>query len=423
MEVENSMDIPPIDRSSYSSSKGFITESKGEKRAGDIIVLSRVSAAVSSRMDLDAILKIGLDSVLDIMDGAAGGIMLLDEQTKTLSYRVYSNLSNTYAEEMRLKPGEGIAGKVLQSGRPILLEDASLEPDAARRDLIQMEGLKAVLSVPIRSKNNILGVMNIASYAPRHFTERDRHLLYSIGDLLGVAIEQAELYEQLSMSRRRYRQLAQQTIIAQEEEQKRLARELHDETSQSLSGLAMQLQALIDTAKMSGSYNIDFIARLEKVHSMTVQVHTEVSRLIANLHPPLLETLGLFPAIRQHAESTLRQVGINVSVEAKGKIRPLPPEAELELFRFAQGAIANIAQHSKAKNTTITLDYQDNELLLLINDDGEGFDISEIKHIEESGRGRGVFSMRERIKILGGTLLGQSQPGQGTTIWVQVPIK
>jgi signal transduction histidine kinase len=226
----------------------------------------------------------------------------------------------------------------------------------------------------------------------------------------------------LSMSRERYRQLAQQTIIAQEEERKRLARELHDETSQSLSGLALQLQALIEISKMSGSHDTGFIARLEKVHSMTVQVHTEVSRLIANLHPPLLDTLGLFPAIRQHAESRLRQVDINVSVEARGKIRPLPPEKELELFRFSQGAIANIAQHSKAKNANIVLEYQDDKLLLQISDDGQGFDISKIKHIEESGRGRGVFSMRERIKILGGTLSGQSQPGQGTMILVQVPI-
>lgn len=422
MEVENGRAIPPVD-SANSSSKMPVLESKFEKSAGDLIALSRVSAAVSSRMDLETILQICLDNVLHIMDGAAGGIMLLDEQTKTLSYRVYHNLSVTYAEEMRLKLGEGIAGRVAQSGKPILIEDVSLDPDAARPDLIKMEGLRAVVSVPLRAKNNVLGVMNITSYMPRKFTERDRHLLYSIGDLIGIAIEQAKLYEQLSISRERYRQLAQQTIIAQEEEQKRLARELHDETSQSLSGLALQLQASIDMAKKSGNQDIEFISKLEKIHSMTVQVHTEVSRLIANLHPPLLDTLGLFPAIRQHAESSLRHVNINVSVETKGKVRPLPPENELELFRFAQGAIANIAQHSKAKNATIILEYQDDKLLLQISDDGQGFDISEINHIEESGRGRGIFSMRERIKILGGILSGQSQPGQGTTIWVQIPIK
>jgi signal transduction histidine kinase len=348
--------------------------------------------------------------------------MVLDEQTKTLSYSVYQNLSARYAEEMRLNIGEGIAGRVAQSGKAVLLEDISAEPEAARRDLISIEGLKAFVSIPLQSKGKILGVMNVTSHVPRHFTKTDKHFLHAIGDLLGVGIETAKLYEQLSMSRESYRQLARQTLVAQEEGRKWLARELHDGTSQSLSGMALQLQALIDTAKKSESHDTEFITRLKKVHDLTVQVHTEISRLIANLHPPLLDTLGLVPAIRQHAESSLRHLGINVSVEARGRIRPLLPEAEIELFRFAQGAIANIAQHSKAKNATIYIEYKDNELLLKISDDGQGFDISQIMHIEENGRGRGIFSMRERIKILNGTMIAESQPGQGTTIQARVPI-
>lgn len=421
MEEENDGNRLPGDLSDVSSILPP-PEDQSEKKTGAIKALSRVSAAVSSRLDLDSTLKICLDNVLDIMDGAGGGIMLLDEKTQTLSYRVYHNLSPTFAEEINLKIGEGIAGKVAQSGRPVLIEDASLETEAARPDLVSMEGIRALLSIPLRARDNVLGVMNVTTNLPRRFTERDKHFLYAIGDLIGTGIETIRLYEQLSWSRERYRQLAQQTIIAQEDARKRLARELHDETSQSLSGLALQLQALIDQTKRSGNYDIAFMTRLEKVHSMTIQIHTEVSRLIANLHPPLLDTLGLFPAIKQHAESYLRQIDIKVSVTAKGKIRSLPPEKELELFRFAQGAVANIAQHSQAKNANIVLEYQDDKLLLEISDDGQGFDMSEIKHIEESGRGRGIFSMRERIKILGGKLSGQSQPGQGTTIWVQIPI-
>lgn len=262
--------------------------------------------------------------------------------------------------------------------------------------------------------------MNVASYVPGHFTERDRHLLYSMGDLIGIAVEQSRLSEQVRTSRERYRDLAQQMLKTQEKARKWVARELHDETSQSLSGLSMQLQALIEMSRKSGQ-DTEFIGRLEKVHDATVQIHTEISRLIANLHPPLLDTLGLVPAVRQHAESSLRHLDINVAVEARGRIRPLPPETEIELFRFAQGAIANIAQHSRAKNATIFFEYLDDELLLEISDDGQGFDITGIKHIEEDGRGRGVFSMRERINILGGTMYGKSQPGQGTTVSARVP--
>jgi len=397
-------------------------DSETERRYHELLALSRVSAALSGLWDLDAILRVALDNVLNIMNGTIGGILLVDEQTQTLSYRVHQGLSTTYVEEMRLGLGEGIAGRVAQSGKAVLLEDISADPRVAYPDLVSTEGLKAFISVPLRAKDKVLGVINIASRTPRRFTRNDVHLLHSIGDQLGVAIEEARLYERLRKARERYRQLARQTLVAQEGERKRIARELHDETSQALSGLALQLQALMEMAEMSGSQDTEFIAGLKKVQSLAVQVHSEISRLIADLRPALLDTLGLVPAIRQHAEASLRPLGINVSVETKGMDRRLSLEVEAELFRFTQGATGNIAQHSRAKNATIVLEYQDDELFLRISDDGQGFDVSEVTDIEESGRGRGVFSMKERVGLLGGTCLIESQPGQGTTVRARVPI-
>jgi signal transduction histidine kinase len=285
-----------------------------------------------------------------------------------------------------------------------------------------MEGLKAFLSVPLRAKDKVLGVMNVASRTPRHFTERDMHLLHSIGDLLGVAIEQANLYEQLRQGRERYRQLARQVILAQEEERRRIARELHDETSQVLSGLALNLQALIEMAKIVGIQDREFIARLEKTHSLAIQIGNEVSRLIADLRPTLLDTLGLIPAIRQHAESNLTSLGINVSFESEGISSPLPSELEVGLFRWAQGAIGNIMQHSQARNATISFKRKGDELVLCIKDDGQGFDVSQLTGIDESGRGAGLFSMKERVRLLGGSCSVQSQPGQGTIVTARVPL-
>lgn len=137
--------------------------------------------------------------------------------------------------------------------------------------------------------------------------------------------------------------------MAQEEERKRLARELHDETSQALSGLTLQLQALVDMTQMSGRQDAELIERLKKVQSMAVQVHNEIRRLMADLRPSLLDTLELVPAVRQYPESRLRPVGINVSVEIKGGDKRLPPEMETGLFRVAQGAIGNIIQHYQGK--------------------------------------------------------------------------
>jgi len=407
-----------VDRSDSSKRQNAETES----RYHELLALSRVSAALSGLSDLDAILRVALDSVLNIMYGTIGGILLVDEQTQELSYRVQQGFSSRYIEEMRMRVGEGITGRVAQSGKSILVQDVSADPRVAHPDLVSTEGLKAFISVPLRAKDRVLGVINVASRMPRHFTTNDMHLLHSIGDQLGVAIEQARLHERLRGARERYRRLARQTLVAQEDERKRIARELHDETSQALSGLALQLQALVDMAEMSDSQDAGFIVGLKKVQSLTVQVHSEISRLIADLRPALLDTLGLVPAVRQYTEASLHSLGINVLVETKGKDRRLPVEVEAGLFRWVQGAIGNIAQHSKAKNATIALEYQDDALLLCISDDGQGFDVSKITDIEESGRGRGVFSMKERVGLLGGTCSIESQIGHGTTVKASVPI-
>jgi signal transduction histidine kinase len=396
--------------------------SKTEKHYHDLVALSRVSAAISGLQDLDSILRIGLDNVLNIMNGTVGGIMLLDELSQTLSYQVYHGLSDKYAEEMRLKLGEGIAGKVVQSGRSVLLEDISSEPNAARIDLISLEGLRAFISVPLRAKDNVLGVMNVASHVPHRFTKEDVHLLHSIGDQLGIAIEQARLNERLRKARERLRKLARQNLVAEEEERRRIARELHDETSQSLSGIALQLEALMEMSAKSGNQDAQFIAGLKKVQSLTVQVHKEVNRVMSNLHPAVLDTLGLVAAVRQHAKNSLLPLNINVTVEVKGTEMRFLPDVEAALFRVFQGSIGNIAEHSKAKNVSIVLVYQPNEFSLSISDDGQGFDVSKITDVEESGRGRGLFSMRERIGFLGGTSGIESKIGAGATVWAKIPI-
>jgi signal transduction histidine kinase len=394
-----------------------------EKHYHDLVALSRVSAAISGLHELDAILKIGLDNVLSIMNGTVGGIMLLDEPSQTLSYRVYHGLSDKYAGEMHLKLGEGIAGKVAQSGRAVLLEDISSEPEAARTDLISSEGLRAFLSVPLRAKDNVLGVMNVASYVPHRFTKEDVHLLHSIGDQLGIAIEQAILNDRLRKARERLRKLARQNLVAEEEERRRIARELHDETSQSLSGIALQLEALIEMCARSDNQDAQLIAGLKKVQSLTVQVHKEVSRVISNLHPAVLDTLGLVAAVRQHAKNRLQPLNVNVTVEVKGTETRFAPDVEAALFRVVQGSVGNIVKHSKAKNASIVLEYKPDEFSFTISDDGQGFDVSKITDVEESGRGRGLFSMRERIGFLGGTSGVVSRVGAGATVWGKVPIR
>jgi len=403
-------------------SNGPELEDKTKKPYRELLALSRISAAVSGLWDLDAVLNVALDTVLDIMNGTIGGILLIDEQTQTLSYRVYRGLSDKYAEEIRLEVGEGVAGRVAQNGKAVLLEDISTDPRAAWLTLISTEGLKAFLSVPLRAKDTVLGVLNVASRLPHHFTKDDMHLLHAIGDQVGVAIEQAELYSQLRKERENYRQLARYMLIAGEAERGRVARELHDETSQSLTGLSLNMQALLNIANTSDFGDAAFKSKLEKAHNITLQLNSEINKIMKSLRPTALDSLGLGPAIHQIAENRLQPVGINVSVKQEGMEERLPSEVEFGLFRIAQGSIANIVLHSQAKNAVVSLRCNSDELTMQIEDDGKGFDASRPIEVDESGRGRGLFSMKERASLLGGTCDIQSQPGKGTKIMVKVPL-
>ena len=127
---------------------------EGERQHHELVALSQISAALSGLWDLDAILRVALDKTLSIMNGTIGGILLLDEQTQTLSYRVHKGLSTKYVEEMHLNLGEGIAGRVAKSGKSVLLEDISAEPGVAYPDLVGSEGLKAFIGVPLRASTS-----------------------------------------------------------------------------------------------------------------------------------------------------------------------------------------------------------------------------------------------------------------------------
>ncbi len=318
--------------------------------------------------------------------------------------------------------GEGIAGRVAQTGKPMLLEDISKEPGTAHPDLVSTEGLKGFVSIPLKAKDKVVGVMNIASHTTGQFGKDDMSLLNSIGDYIGVAIEQATLYERLVNASQRYQALLQRALSAQEEERKRIARELHDETSQSLTSLTLSLQSIIGMAEMKGIRDADLIERLKETHTYTVHAGKEIVRLMKELRPTLLDELGMPVAIHRYAKDTLQVKGINVAAEFIGIEQRLPPEVEITLFRVAQGAIGNILEHSGAKNALIKLKCDAKKCVLRVEDDGKGFDADKLTRVDPSGRGAGLFIMKERVKVVGGNCSVESSPGQGTKVTVNVPL-
>jgi signal transduction histidine kinase len=227
----------------------------------------------------------------------------------------------------------------------------------------------------------------------------------------------------LKLGRERYRTLLQHALTAQEEERKRIARELHDETSQALTSLTLNLQAAITKAETDGIVDADFIGKLQKIQSLTVHTQNEISKLMKELRPTLLDELGLPAAISRYAKDSLESLGTKVFTEFEGVDERLPTEVEVTLFRISQGMIGNILEHAEAKNVSIRLECNASECVLDIKDDGKGFDVSKITRVDKGGRGAGLFTMKERARLVGGGCNIKSRPGKGTRIVVKVPLK
>ncbi|MBI4671504.1 MAG: sensor histidine kinase [Chloroflexi bacterium] len=215
-------------------------------------------------------------------------------------------------------------------------------------------------------------------------------------------------------------QLLRKTIAAQEEERSRLARELHDETCQSLTALLANL-TVAEQLPCEAAH-----ARLGELRTSVVKTLQEVNRIVLDLRPTLLDDYGLVPALRWYAEHRLAATHTLVEVKTFDFEARLPPLIETTLFRVTQEAISNIAKHAHAQRVQINLLYSQIEdghiVTLQIQDDGCGFDIEHRERHSLTGRPYlGVLGMRERVELVGGQFEMRSTPGEGTCIEVTVP--
>ncbi len=378
----------------------------------DLLALNAVASVVTQSLDLDTVLSSALDKTLEIMKGDTGGILLLDKERQILSYRVHRGLSDRYVNEMHLRLGEGIAGRVAQSGEAVLVEDISTDPRAARLDLINAEGMRAFASIPLRSKEEFLGVMNIASHETHQFSAEETQFLESIAAQLAIAIENAKLHQEVQHKDEIRGELLREMFSIQEEERRRIARELHDETSQVLASLSASLEAAVGMLPASAG---DTKAILRKAQAASIGILDEVHRLIYELRPLLLDDLGLVAAIRWLGDNHLRAAGVTVNFTTTGRVRRLAPQLETTVFRVIQEAVYNIARHARARNTSIALHFKKHALKAQISDDGSGFDVREAISSKDRPRGLGLLGMKERVELINGTLDIRSHPGGGGT--------
>lgn len=222
-----------------------------------------------------------------------------------------------------------------------------------------------------------------------------------------------ELLERLQRNEREFRRLGRAVWRVQEDERRRLARELHDGVGQNLTALKHRLSQLDDALPPDGPARAQLDAALA-LCSETLEDTRHLSRL---LRPPILDDLGLEPALRWLARSLGESAGLVVTLD----VQPLPPlDGELQtlLFRVAQEALNNAAKHASAQNVIVRLVARDGMLQLQVADDGQGFDPAKALHAGGSGLG----GMRERLRLYDGRLELHATPGEGTRVRALVPL-
>ena len=229
------------------------------------------------------------------------------------------------------------------------------------------------------------------------------------------------LLTQLETSNQQLRLLSERAINAQEEERKRIARSLHDDTGQSLSNLIINLERLVNHLPQDNSEIID---RLSTLRKMAADSLDSLRSIIYDLRPAILDDLGLIPAIRWFARTNLEGAGIQVDLDFPVELpSSLPQTLTTTLFRITQEGVNNIVRHSQAKKASISLGLDENEVYLKISDDGHGFDSQKLSAEAIHMQRWGLIGIQERIELVRGRMSIQSDPQHGTTLIVNLPFQ
>ena len=232
-------------------------------------------------------------------------------------------------------------------------------------------------------------------------------------------LRDAQLAEQQRLEDLRA-ELLHRTVIAQESERQRIARELHDETGQTLTALGMGLRGMSETILTNRNRAIEQANQLEKLASDGVE---ELQRMVSGLHPPQLDDLGLLAALRWYANDISTRFGIKINIVNHGGKPHISSDVRAVVFRIAQEAITNVVRHSNATKLDIQLDYTDDQIYLRVEDNGQGFNTDLVlKKKPGSPTAWGLLGMVERASLVHGTCNIFSHPGKGTLIEVSVPI-
>ena len=243
--------------------------------------------------------------------------------------------------------------------------------------------------------------------------------IIAVTELMRDITDRKEAEEQLEVSREQLRSLSAHLESVREEERKKIAHDLHDETSQVIASLTALLEAAV--SKLPTSANQSRVL-LNKAQELSIQILDQIHKLIYQLRPTIIDDLGLAAAIRWLAESNLEVAGIKANLKVIGREIRLTSELEITLFRVIQEAVNNIARHAHAKSVNMSLHFKKRAVRLRVSDNGCGFDVNEAITSKDRPRGLGLLGMKERIGLVNGIMNIRSRPGDGTEIDIEIPL-
>jgi two-component system NarL family sensor kinase len=368
-----------------------------ERRNRELGILNEIAASLNASVDLHESMRAALSGVAELLGLRTGWVFLLDDAGEP-HLEAAQNLPTGLAREPERMENGCYCLDTYRAGDLGGAANVNVVTCSRLKGLVSgRDGLRYHASIPLYARGRRLGIMNVASPDWRELSPGDLRLLYTVGDLLAIAIERARLY-------------ARSAEAGAAEERNRLAREIHDTLAQGLTGIALQIEtaeALLD----DGADGARIRAALERALAQTRSSLDEARRSVQELRAAPLEGQSLAEALMDLGAGDAR-----LRVDVPGEARLLSARAELGIYRIAQEAVANALRHAHATQVRVTLEIAAGSARLTVQDDGAGFDPSTIE------RGRfGIVGMRERARLLGGSLHIESGPGDGTRIEAEVP--
>jgi signal transduction histidine kinase len=323
-----------------------------------------------------------------------------EEQTRVVP-RVSHGFSQKTLNAMKFARGEGIVGRVLETGEPVIVPDIVIEdlrPDM--REAIIEEGVHSFVHLPIKVDGQVIAVFNIGFTKPNAANEDIVRLFTALVQRASLSIANMQLFEQTR-------------DLAVMEERNRLARDLHDSAKQK----AFAALAQLGTANGILNRNQAGIKpHIVEAENLVYEVIQELSFLIQEIYPMALQAKGLPTSLREYIFEWENRTDIPVELDIQDA-RPLELKTEQAIYRIIQEALANIARHSRATRGNVSLVYRSDSLEVTIADNGVGFDVGQMNG------GMGLRSIRERVGSIRGVMQIQSAPDAGTRVLIQVPLK